>query len=523
MPRPAGATPPTRTDDQTLARPGMSKTGHEQEGEGKHMVGITSFGAYLPRLRLARKAIVDAHVWADPALRGKAKGERTMCNWDEDAVTMGVEAARRCLDARPTAPDVIYFASTSAPFADRQNAGIVSTALTLAEDVASVDVGASQRAGTTALMQACAAVQGGLYPDGLVVASDKRRSRAASAAELAWGDGAVALGVGNDAVIARLRALHTTTVDFIDHFRAAREPFDYGWEERWIRDEGLAKIVPPAIAKCLAKASVAADQVDHFIMPSTIARAVDGIAKSAGIRADAVRDNLQAVCGDTGAAHPLVMLVHVLEGVAKAGDIIVVAGFGQGCDVLVFEATDALADHPTGGGVSAALAARQPETNYQKYLAFNELVLLDKGMRAERDDYKTALTVTYRKRDMLLGLVGGRCTQCGTLQFPRSDVCVNPQCKAVHTQEPHGFRDASARVLTWSADYLTYTPDPPSHYGMITFDEGGRFMTDFTDVDVGEVEVGMPVRMMFRIKSVDHQRGFVRYFWKAVPVRAAST
>jgi len=44
-------------------------------------------------------------------------------------------------------------------------------------------------------------------------------------------------------------------------------------------------------------------------------------------------------------------------------------------------------------------------------------------------------------------------------------------------------------------------------------------MTDFTDVNVGDIEVGMSVRMMFRIKSIDSSRGFVRYFWKAVPVR----
>jgi uncharacterized OB-fold protein len=58
---------------------------------------------------------------------------------------------------------------------------------------------------------------------------------------------------------------------------------------------------------------------------------------------------------------------------------------------------------------------------------------------------------------------------------------------------------------------------------MITFEGGGRFMTDFTDVDVGELEVGTDVAMMFRIKSVDSVRGFVRYFWKAVPVRSAAT
>jgi len=487
------------------------------------MVGITSFGAYIPRLRLERKAIADAHLWSDPGLRAKAKGERSMCNWDEDAVTMAVEAGRNCLETRSVDPAAVYFASTSAPFSDRQNAGIVSTALSLGEDLASVDVGSSQRAGTSALIQGLAAVKGGVFPSALVVASDHRRTRAASPGELAYGDGAAAIAVGNDDVIARLLAVHSATVDFIDHFRGAQEEFDYTWEERWIRDEGLAKIVPPAVTKALGKAGIDATRVAHLVMPSTIARAVDAIARDVGIPSAAVRENLHGVCGETGAAHPIVMLVHTLESIAAPGDILVLVGFGQGCDILVFEVTAELESLPRGRGVVAALAQRQPESNYQKFLAFNELISLDKGMRAERDDYKTALTVSYRRRDMLLGLVGGRCTQCGTLQFPRADICVNPQCKAMHTQEPHSFREESARILTWSADYLTYTADPPSHYGMITFDNGGRFMTDFTDVAVGEIEVGMKVRMMFRIKSIDHLRGFVRYFWKAVPVRTAAT
>jgi len=204
---------------------------------------------------------------------------------------------------------------------------------------------------------------------------------------------------------------------------------------------------------------------------------------------------------------------------------VLLASFGQGCDAVLLRATERLPEFTNGAGkdrgIVAALASREAETNYQKFLAFNNLVILEKGMRAERDDYKTALTVTYRKRDMLTGLIGGKCTRCGTLQFPRAQVCVNPQCNAHDSQEPHPFREEPASILTWSADYLTYTADPPSHYGMITFANGGRFMTDFTDVKVGNVEVGMDVRMAFRIKSVDSLRGFVRYFWKAVPAPAA--
>ena len=50
---------------------------------------------------------------------------------------------------------------------------------------------------------------------------------------------------------------------------------------------------------------------------------------------------------------------------------------------------------------------------------------------------------------------------------------------------------------------------------MVQFEGGGRMMADFTDID--DVEVGMPMRMMFRIKEYDPARSFVRYFWKAAP------
>ena len=56
---------------------------------------------------------------------------------------------------------------------------------------------------------------------------------------------------------------------------------------------------------------------------------------------------------------------------------------------------------------------------------------------------------------------------------------------------------------------------------MVQFNDGGRLMADFTDVDIAEVSVGMAMRMVFRIKDYDAQRGFTRYFWKATPAGAA--
>jgi uncharacterized OB-fold protein len=87
----------------------------------------------------------------------------------------------------------------------------------------------------------------------------------------------------------------------------------------------------------------------------------------------------------------------------------------------------------------------------------------------------------------------------------------------VDSQEPFGFSEIPGTVLSWSADFLTYSMDPPNHYGMITFADGGRFMADIGDVEQGQVDSGMKVRMAFRIKDFDDKRGFRRYFWKAVP------
>lgn len=52
------------------------------------MIGITAYGGYIPKLSLSRKAIANAHSWADPGVSGKARGARSMCNWDEDAITI---------------------------------------------------------------------------------------------------------------------------------------------------------------------------------------------------------------------------------------------------------------------------------------------------------------------------------------------------------------------------------------------------------------------------------------------------
>lgn len=476
--------------------------------------GILSFGAYLPRSRLQRSVVAAANAWFAPGLKGLAKGERAIRNWDEDSITMGVEAARDCLAGFDRAALAqLMLASSTLPFDERQNAGVVANALQLKTALRAVDQAGSLRAGSSAL---AAALEGsGAAGQTLVVAADARKAKAGSTQEMHYGDGAAAVLVGHGAPIARLIATHSETVDFVHQYRMHDRPHDYAWEERWVRDEGYLKIVPRAVAALLAKAQVEAAAITHFCLPGTLSRIQAAVAKRCGLPDEAVRDSLSAVCGDTGVAHPLLLLAAALED-AKPGDRILLAAFGEGCDALLFEVMPAIAQASGRRGVKGALAARREDGNYMRYLSFNGLLDMERGMRAEPDK-PTQMTVLYRNRDMIQGLVGGKCRVCGTVQYPRQRYCVNPECNALDSQDDYAFSERSGTLMSYTADALTYSPDPPTYFGMVAFDGGGRMLLDFTEVEAGRIDVGLPVRMVFRIKDQDPLRGFQRYFWKATP------
>ena len=482
--------------------------------------GILSFGGYIPRRRLLRAEIAKAHRWYNAGLGRWAKGERAIANWDEDSITMAVEAARECLN-QVEGRDVsgVWMASTRFPFQDRQNAGILAEALQLKGNYTTLDLSSSQRAGSSGLMTALSV--GGQNPI-LFAAAEKRRAKASSASEMTIGDGATAFLLGTGPVLASYIGGCTQPVDFVDHFRGEESSFDYVWEERWIRDEGFMKIVPAAVSRLLEQTGVDPSSITAFCFPLGDARTAAFLAKKLGLCESSVTDNLQGTCGDTGSAHPLVMLASAME-TAKPGDRILVIGFGQGCDAILFETTETIAERRPPLGISGHLERRAPETNYLRYLAHNDLITIDRGFRAEVDK-PTSLTTHYRNRDTAQGMVGGRCSKCGIVQFPRSNICVAPECGAVGTQAPYPFADRTGRLISFTADNLTFTPDPPSCYGLVQFDGGGRLLCDLSDIDAPEnLHVGMPVRMVFRVKDYDTRRDFRRYFWKAVPVDLPAT
>ena len=478
--------------------------------------GITGFGGYIPRLRMERSAIAAAHKWMAPGLRSLGKGRRAFCGWDEDSVTMAVEAARDALAVDKAAViERLSFASTTMPFADLQNAAIIAGALGLRQDIGTLDIGQSQRAGTSALMAAFRDASG----PALVVASDRPRGKPASTQEISFGAGAAAFTLGTDGVLATLEGSASSTALFVDHFRAADGKYDYYWEERWIRYEGYMKIVPGAVKAALADAGVSADAVKHFILPTPFKGVASALARKLGLAAAAEAGALEEDGGYCGSAHGLVMLARVLES-ASAGDVVLLVGFGQGCDVLVLRVTDAIAGFKPKRGVSGAMADGQSHADYLRMLSYDDGIDLEWGMRSEKV-IKTAFTEQFRSSAQLGHFMAGKCAKCGTIQFPQLPYCANPQCNCAQAQfEQVSLTEEPAKVLTYTADWLSYHPAPPLYVGFVQFANGARVLMEMVDVDAKGTETGMPLRAVFRVKDVDKARGYPRYFWKMTPIQA---
>ncbi|TLY64706.1 MAG: hypothetical protein E6K52_01070 [Gammaproteobacteria bacterium] len=492
---------------------------------------IVSYGAYVPRLRLPRERIAAAMQWLKSTSAARAAGSRAICNWDEDSLTLAVEAARACLlnagaDADSPPPLCsVSLASTTLPFADRSNATLLAAALDLPVTVETADFSGSLRAGTTALAQAVKRTDSGLR---LPVAADARLSKPGSAQELEYGAGAAALliapGVpgGREAgrderdprSLGDILSVSHLAADFVDHYRLSGESFDYALEERWVRDEAVNKLVPAVITKALEAADLSSSSIDHFVMAGS-ATAIKRIAEHSGLHRARIQDALRDDCGDTGAAHPLLLLAAAIE-TAAPGQHILAIGFGQGVDALVVRipTPKPAVRHRT---VVDALARRKAEQYYTRYLSHSGLLEADFGMRAERDN-RSAHSVAWRKHRQLTAFVGGRCRSCNTVQYPKSPACVNPQCRRIDTQTDYRLADVLGRVKSFTEDWQAFSPRPPSIYGNVEFEPGGNLLMELTDLDAGEVAVGMPVNFVFRVKDIDPMRAFKRYFWKATQV-----
>jgi 3-hydroxy-3-methylglutaryl CoA synthase/uncharacterized OB-fold protein len=443
---------------------------------------------------------------------GGGKGTRAVASHDEDTTTLGVEAARLALRSAPGhTPHSVWFATSAPAYLDKTNATAVAAALRLSGDIGAYDFGGALRSGMGCLI---AALRGG--GTDLVIAGDMRDGLPTSADESAGGDAGAAVLVGDgSAVLAELVATASATDEFTDRWRAPGDRTSKLWEERFGENRYLA-LGQDALARALKSAGVEAGDVGRLIVTGMHGRAVTGLVKKLGLGASVVVDDLATSVGQSGTAHPLLVLAGALESLAAerppAGTTLVALHLADGADAVVLRTTEALAGWRPVRTV-AEQVANGASLPYSKFLAWRGQLQPEPPRRPE--PARVSSSAAYRNEEWKFGFVGSKDRSSGAVHLPPSRISMDGG--AVDDMEPVAMADATGTVVTSTIDRLAYSPSPPIVFAVVDFDGGGRYPVELTDADPEEIGAGSRVEMTFRrLFSAD---GIHDYFWKARPVR----
>jgi 3-hydroxy-3-methylglutaryl CoA synthase/uncharacterized OB-fold protein len=471
--------------------------------------GIISAAGYVPYRRLAR-ADITAFMGG-----GGGKGSRAVASHDEDTTTLGVEAARLALrSAAGRVPEALWFATAQPAYLDKTNASALAAALRLPADVAAYDFGGALRSGMGCLIGAF-----GGSGTTLVVAADVRDGLPTSGDEATGGDAGAAVLVGDGPdVLAEVMGVGSATDEFTDRWRAPGERTSKLWEERFGENRYVA-LGQDALGRAMKAAGIESGDIGRLAITGMHRRAVTGLAKRLQLGDGVAVDDLTSSVGQSGTAHPLLVLSSALEALAAegvpAGTVLVVLHLADGADAVVLRTTEALTRWRPTRPVAEQVAHGGAIT-YAKFLSWRGQLTPEPPRRPE--PARVSSTAAHRNEEWKFGFVGSRDRSSGALHLPPSRVSM--QGGAVDDMEAVPMADAVGTVVTSTIDRLAYSPSPPIVFAVVDFDGGGRFPVELTDTDAEEIRAGSRVEMTFRrLFSAD---GIHDYFWKARPVRTGS-
>jgi hydroxymethylglutaryl-CoA synthase len=470
------------------------------------MIGILSYGAYIPPTRLPLGMISGG----SPTPGGP---EKAVAWNDEDAITLGVTAAIHCLaDIDRSGVDMLIFASTTLPFQEKQAAALAARVLDLRRDIQTADQTGSTRAGTTALRAAFDAVAAGSAERVLVIASDARLAAPGSGLEINFGDGAAAFLIGQGDAIATLEECTAISDEVTDVWRPTGHDYAHTWEDRFVISESYLPNMRAAIASLIDRSGNPIGAYDRVILYAPDARSHNAVASAAEISKKALQPPLFGQLGNAGAAFAPLQLIASLEG-ARPDQRILMVNFGSGADAMTFLVTEHVHNLSPRRDVTWGLAKRRAVARYDDYLKAKGLVATE--WEAGTNPGLSA-TILFRERDDDLSFLGQRCRGCKAIQFPAQRVCES--CYSKDEFDSVRLSDRIGKVITYTFDFFYPNPNPPTIVTIVEVD-GARIHLQIVDIAPEDLTLGQQIEFVFR--RVHESGGRPNYYWKGIPKPAS--
>jgi len=306
------------------------------------MVGIISYGAYIPRYRIKVEEI--ARVWGANGVeisRGLGVYEKSLPDMDEDTITISVEAARAAMARRPVNPEeigAVYVGSESHPYAVKPSAVTVGEAIGATPVMTAADYEFACKAGTAAIQTSMALVKSGMVKYSVAIGSDIAQGEPGDALEYTAAAGGAAFIIGADNPIAEINHTCSFTTDTPDFWRRENKPYPrHGG--RFTGEPAYFKHVMGASKMMLEHMGTKPSDYDYAVFHQPNGKFPTQVAGMLGFSIDQIKPGLAVTyLGNTYSGASMVGLSAVLD-VAKPGQKIFVTSYGSGSGSDSFDIT----------------------------------------------------------------------------------------------------------------------------------------------------------------------------------------
>ena len=474
------------------------------------MNGVVSHASYVPRYVLTR----DAARAAWPRLP-MAVSSRSVPALDEDAITMGAEAGLAALERAGIRGDDlagVVFATESSPYVVKSAAAVVADYVNARGSVCVLDMGAGAQAGLLALVNALRdrelAERGAI----LVIAADAVFGEANDASDLGYGAAAAAFVVAAEG-FATLQDFACAYSSYSNVWQAPGDDHLRRYDdERFDRASGYAAQMLAGVRQFVARLDRAPDWYALQLSGTADAARVASVADAGRVVG---RDTVARI-GDAGCANVLLALAQGLEK-ASPGDTILAQAYGAGTVTALFR-LDADAPH---AAANVSEDGDPVELSYVQYAKHRGLIPL--AALPDMGAPFAASPAWERDKRPSIGLHGGRCTACGSLNFPPRAYCLD--CRGEEFEDVQLPR--LGEVVTYNVQYVVgIGPEEaplPICTALLEDEEpgryGGKVAALIADAELDSLRVGMKVRLVPRRGDVE--RGLVKYGWKFRPLTSA--
>ncbi len=335
-------------------------------------VGITGYGAYVPRYRLPATEV--ARVWTEGEGALPIK-EKAVPGLDEDVATMSIEAARNAMSRAGIHPQqlrAVWVGSESHPYAVKPTSTLVAEALGATPHIQAGDWQFACKAGTEAMVAAVGFVGSSMANYALAIGMDTAQGRPGDALEYTAGAGGAAFVIGPaEDSLATIDATYSYVTDTPDFWRRqyARYP-EHG--QRFTGEPAYFKHVTEAASLMLQATGTKAQDYAWAVFHQPNTKFPQRIGAELGFSKEQIAPGLLVTTiGNTYAGAAIIGLTAILD-IAKPGEKILMVSFGSGAgsDAFTLTVTDRIETRRSLAPLTQDYVRRRTEIDYATYARF---------------------------------------------------------------------------------------------------------------------------------------------------------